>query len=113
MIIVVPATNALNKPPPEVIVATVGLLLVHTPVNELVRVVVNPKQMLLTPPIAGGVGLTATVNDSAAPGQEFAVGVTEITPCIWLKVLLVPVKAAILPVPEAASPIAVLSFVHA
>ena len=44
------------------------------------------------------------------PAQLFALGVTVITPLIGEELVLVPVKAEILPVPLATKPIAVLLF---
>lgn len=47
-----------------------------------------------------------------APAQPFAVGVTVTVAVMALAVVLVAVKAAILPVPDAARPIAVLLLVQ-
>jgi hypothetical protein len=55
-----------------------------------------------------GVGLTVIVKVFRAPGQLFAEGVTEITPCIGELPLFVPAKARILPVPLEARPMDVL-----
>ena len=59
-----------------------------------------------------GVGLTVMVKETGVPGQPFAVGVTSIIPVIAAFVALVAVNEAISPVPLAAKPMAVLSFVQ-
>ena len=59
-----------------------------------------------------GLGFTDMVNTCGVPEQPFAVGVTVIVPVICALVVLVAVKAAILPAPLAASPIAVLVLVQ-
>jgi hypothetical protein len=61
-----------------------------------------------------GTGFTVTVKLCAAPLQPKAVGVTLINAVADTVVLLMPVNAAILPVPDASSrPMPVLLFVHA
>ncbi|MNR29682.1 hypothetical protein D3C85_1470840 [compost metagenome] len=57
--------------------------------------------------------LTPIVNVTADPAQPFKVGTTVIVPLIGVVPEFVPLKAAILPVPLAPSPIEVLLFVHA
>jgi hypothetical protein len=57
-----------------------------------------------------GVGLTVTVKVWAVPLQPFAEGVTEKSPDMAEVPLLVAVKAEMLPLPDPAVPIAVLSF---
>ena len=59
-----------------------------------------------------GVGLTVTEYVIDAPGQLYAVGVTVIVAIIGDVVVLVAVNDGTLPEPLAASPIAVLLFVH-
>ena len=65
-------------------------------------------EMLLTV----AVGLIVTVNVAGVPAHPFAVGVTMIFALIAAVVALVVVNEGILPEPLAASPIAVLLFVH-
>jgi hypothetical protein len=59
-----------------------------------------------------GVGFTVMVKVTGVPLQPAADGVTVIVAVIGAAVALVAVKAAILPVPDAARPIAVLLFVQ-
>ena len=59
-----------------------------------------------------GVGLTVMVKVDEMPGQPVDVGVTVIVPVIGAFVALVAVNEAISPLPLAAKPIAVLSFVQ-
>lgn len=59
------------------------------------------------------VGITVMVKLTGTPAQPAAVGVTVIVPLIGNVVAFVATKLGILPVPDAASPIAVLLFVHA
>ena len=59
-----------------------------------------------------GVGLTVMVKVDGTPGQPVEVGVTVIVPLIGAVVAFVAVNEAISPVPLAANPIAVLSFVQ-
>lgn len=63
--------------------------------------------------VAAGFGFTVIVYVLAIPRQPFKVGVTVIVPDILDVPVLVAVKEGTLPVPLAASPIAVLLFVHA
>lgn len=58
------------------------------------------------------VGFTVMVNDNGVPTHPLAVGVTVIVPVIGPFVPFVVVNAGMLPFPLAASPIAVLLFVH-
>jgi hypothetical protein len=67
----------------------------------------------LATPATVAVGLTVIVNVIAAPVQPLALGVTVIVPLIGAAVALVAVKLGILPVPDAANPIAVLELVQA
>ena len=60
-----------------------------------------------------GVGFTVMVYVEAIPTQLFAVGVTVMVAEIGAVVVLVAVKAAILPSPFEGNPIAVLELVHA
>jgi len=60
-----------------------------------------------------GEGFTVMMYVEAIPVQELAVGVTLIVAVIGLLPVSVAVKAAILPVPLAASPIAGFELVHA
>ena len=55
-----------------------------------------------------GVGLTVRVKFCAVPLQPLAAGITLMLPEIGLVPLLVPMKLAIVPLPAAAKPIAVL-----
>ena len=59
-----------------------------------------------------GVGLTVMVKVCGVPGHALADGVTVIVPAIAVVPAFVAVKAAILPVPVDARPIAVLLFVQ-
>ena len=59
-----------------------------------------------------GVGLTVMVKVDGTPGQPVDVGVTVIVLVIGAFVALVAVNEAISPLPLAAKPIAVLSFVQ-
>jgi hypothetical protein len=98
-----------NTPVEGSMVPVAVLLLAQVPP---LRVVVNPKQRLATPDIAEGVGLTVMVNVWAEPLQPFAEGVTEKSPEIAVVPLLVAANGAIVPVPDAPTPIAVLSLVQ-
>ena len=59
-----------------------------------------------------GVGMTVMVKEAAVPSQPLNVGVTRIVPLIDAVVAFVAVNEAILPVPLAGNPIAVLLFVQ-
>jgi hypothetical protein len=59
-----------------------------------------------------GVGFTVIVNVTAVPLQPAADGVTVMVAVIGVAVALVAVNDGILPVPDAARPIAVLLFVQ-
>ena len=65
------------------------------------KVLVNP-----------AVGLTVIENDIGEPLQPFDIGVTVINAVTGEEVMLVVVKALIVPVPAAASPIDVVLFVQ-
>jgi hypothetical protein len=102
-----------NTPVEGSMVPVAVLLLAQVPpVMPSLRVVVNPKQRLATPDIAEGVGFTVMVNVWAEPLQPFAEGVTEKSPEIAVVPLLVAANGAIVPVPDAPTPIAVLSLVQ-
>ena len=62
--------------------------------------------------VTEGVGLTVIVNVCAEPVQPSAEGVTVIVETITVEPLLITEKATILPVPLAAKPMLVLSFVQ-
>lgn len=59
-----------------------------------------------------GSGLTVTMNDCAGPKQEPVSGVTEITDVTGTVPVLTAVNAAIVPEPDAPSPIEVLVLVQ-
>ena len=59
-----------------------------------------------------GIGVTVIVKVTGVPGQPFATGVTVMVPLIGVVPALVPVNEAILPVPEAPRPMAVLLLVQ-
>lgn len=115
--VVVPALRAVTNPVSTFTVATPGALLLQVPPASplLVYVVVVPTQRgevpLTVPALA--VGTTVMVKLTGTPAQPAAVGVTVIVPLIGKAVAFVATKLGILPVPDAAKPIAVLLFVHA
>jgi hypothetical protein len=59
-----------------------------------------------------GVGLTMMVNAAAVPVQPLAEGVTVMLPVSGADVPLMPVKAAMLPKPDAPRPMEVLLLAH-
>ena len=63
--------------------------------------------------LTAGLGFTVMVKVSAVLEQPLAVAITEMVADIGDVPLFVGVNTGIFPVPEAASPIAVLEFVHA
>ena len=72
----------------------------------MTAVVVAPAQSVwLGTDCTTGVGFTVIVNDIDCPAHPPAVGATVIVAVIGFAVVLVAVKAAILPVPAAARPI--------
>jgi hypothetical protein len=59
--VVVPGAKAVTTPVPEPIVATAGVLLLHTPpVEASVNVTTSPTQILEGPEMFAGKGLTVT-----------------------------------------------------
>ena len=92
-----------------------------------VQVTVVPYTLLMKPFVIGaptqnvwlltctrtGVGLIAKSNPTGVPAQPFALGVTVKCALTWFVVVFTAVKAAMLPVPLAATPIEGVSFVHA
>jgi hypothetical protein len=62
--------------------------------------------------VTAGVGFTVTVKLCAVPAQPLAEGVTVMVPAMAEVPPLVPVNAAMLPVPDAPRPMAGLLFVQ-
>jgi hypothetical protein len=96
-----------------------GVVLVQlkvVPGTELVRInapAVPPLHtVVLGDTVATGVGDTLTVKDLTAPGQPANIGVTAITDVAVTVPVLTAVNAAMLPEPDAASPIDVFEFVQ-
>ena len=95
------------------------LLLVHAmlaPTGTLVKVCDSTSTPAQTVSLTGGVitgsGLMIIVYVTGLPGQPFKVGVTVMVPAIAALVVLVAVKAGMLPVPVAARPMAGLLLVQ-
>ena len=96
-----------------------GVVLVQlkvVPGTELVKInapAVPPLHtVVLGDTVATGVGDTLIVKDLTAPGQPANIGVTAITDVAVTVPVLTAVNAAMLPEPDAASPIDVLEFVQ-
>jgi hypothetical protein len=77
---------------------------------EAVSVAELPAQMVALFTEILGLGFTVMVNDIEFPVQLFSDGLTVMVEVIGAPVLFVSVNEGIFPVPEAASPIAVLLF---
>jgi hypothetical protein len=59
-----------------------------------------------------GAGFTVIENDALSPVQPFATGLTITFDTAGFRLLFIPVKDGILPVPETGRPVATLSFTH-
>ena len=77
---------------------------------EAVSVAELPAQIVALLTDMLGLGFTVMVNDIEFPVQLFSDGLTVMVEVIGAPVLLVNVNEGIFPVPDAASPIAVLLF---
>jgi hypothetical protein len=84
-----------------------------TATNEFNGTTAPAQKAMFGSGVMAGIGLTVMVNTSGVPGHPVSVGVTVIVEVIGAPVALVAVNAGVLPVPEAARPIAVLEFVQA
>jgi hypothetical protein len=83
------------------------------PLNSLAGTDVLAHTALLVTAFIVGVGFTLMVNVWLAPVQPFAAGVTvTVAVCSADALLLVPVKAGMLPVPDVAKPTVALLFVQ-
>ena len=119
------ATKEAIEPVPEAARPIAVLLLVQLyvtvppvleEVNEMPLVVAPLHTATLLTAFTAGVGLTVMVKDLTDPTQLIpplaSVGVTDIVATAGADPVLTPVNDAMLPVPEAASPIAVLVLVQ-
>ena len=113
------ALKAVMFPVPEAAKPIAVLLFVQAkvpPVGVLEKAVIaigSPLQItILDGTVTVGVGFTVMVYVLAVPGQLFTVGVTVIVELIGEVPVLVALKPAMLPVPEATKLIDVLLFVH-
>ena len=117
--IVLVALKPVISPVPEAAKPIAVLLFVQAkvpPVGVLANVVVETKAPLQTTILDGTVtvevGFTVIVYVLGVPGQLFTVGITVIVALIDEVPVLVALKPAMFPVPEAPKPIAVLLFAH-